>query len=291
MKLDPVNTACTIHHHQLVWSHKKYVKSFPFFLIAKVTSFKVIQRHMFFKTWWCQPSANGPVRKAVALPSSDMSNEAGICSELLQQIIHLLHMHVSFLLSCTLFYLLWHIVISISYILQVFLVHFDVTPIYGFSWLKVQNACPRQVLNECFPCIKRVCVQCILKSSVVWCYTNHICLIDRAFTSLCYTADGNCILAGGQSKNVCIYNVREALLLKKFEISQNRSFDAVDVSIAMGLIFYLKVVLWDCECDMIWHGGGCCGMNCWTSAYVREHNNVRQTVISAVMRVVDYSFQ
>jgi len=53
-------------------------------------------------------------------------------------------------------------------------------------------------------------------------------LQGKAFTSLCYTADGSCILAGGQSKNVCIYNVREALLLKKFEITQNRSFDAVD---------------------------------------------------------------
>lgn len=55
-------------------------------------------------------------------------------------------------------------------------------------------------------------------------------LIRRAFTSLCYTADGECILAGGQSKNVCIYNVREGLLVKKFEITQNRSLDAVDVS-------------------------------------------------------------
>ncbi|XP_021930925.1 periodic tryptophan protein 2 homolog isoform X2 [Zootermopsis nevadensis] len=53
-------------------------------------------------------------------------------------------------------------------------------------------------------------------------------LQGKAFTSLCYTADGTCILAGGQSKNVCIYNAREALLLKKFEITQNRSFDAVD---------------------------------------------------------------
>ncbi|KAJ9599045.1 hypothetical protein L9F63_010502, partial [Diploptera punctata] len=53
-------------------------------------------------------------------------------------------------------------------------------------------------------------------------------LQGKAFTSLCYSADGSCILAGGQSKNVCIYNVREALLLKKFEITQNRSFDAVD---------------------------------------------------------------
>lgn len=30
---------------------------------------------------------------------------------------------------------------------------------------------------------------------------------DRCFTSLCYTADGKCILAGGRSKFVCIYHV------------------------------------------------------------------------------------
>jgi len=62
-------------------------------------------------------------------------------------------------------------------------------------------------------------------------------LINRAFTSLCYTADGSCILAGGQSKNVCIYSVHEALLLKKFEITQNRSFDAVDVSMRFEVLF------------------------------------------------------
>ncbi|KAF7277818.1 hypothetical protein GWI33_009234 [Rhynchophorus ferrugineus] len=50
----------------------------------------------------------------------------------------------------------------------------------------------------------------------------------KSFTTLCYSADGEYILAGGQSKNVCIYNAKEALLLKKFEITQNRSFDAVD---------------------------------------------------------------
>ena len=55
-------------------------------------------------------------------------------------------------------------------------------------------------------------------------------IIFRAFTSLCYSADGTCIIAGGQSKNVCIYSIQESLLLKKFEITQNRSLDAVDVS-------------------------------------------------------------
>lgn len=60
-------------------------------------------------------------------------------------------------------------------------------------------------------------------------YRKYIFLY-RAFTSLCYSADGECLIAGGMSKNVCIYNVEKALLLRKFEITQNRSLDAVDVS-------------------------------------------------------------
>ncbi|KAF7997143.1 hypothetical protein HCN44_005420 [Aphidius gifuensis] len=53
-------------------------------------------------------------------------------------------------------------------------------------------------------------------------------LEGKAFTTLCYSADGNCIIAGGHSKNICIYNITESVLVKKFEITQNRSFDAVD---------------------------------------------------------------
>ncbi|XP_050544928.1 periodic tryptophan protein 2 homolog [Daktulosphaira vitifoliae] len=49
----------------------------------------------------------------------------------------------------------------------------------------------------------------------------------KAFNSVCYSADGQFVIAGGQSKNVCIYNVSEAILLKKFVITQNQSFDAV----------------------------------------------------------------
>lgn len=65
---------------------------------------------------------------------------------------------------------------------------------------------------------------CLNRTTTIVCY-----LYFRAFTSICYSADGQCILAGGQSKNVCIYNVQEGIILKKFEITQNRSFDAVDV--------------------------------------------------------------
>lgn len=51
----------------------------------------------------------------------------------------------------------------------------------------------------------------------------------RSFTTLCYSADGQSILAGGLSKFVCIYNVKEQILMKKFEISCNLSLDAMEV--------------------------------------------------------------
>ncbi|XP_051685245.2 periodic tryptophan protein 2 homolog [Oryctolagus cuniculus] len=50
----------------------------------------------------------------------------------------------------------------------------------------------------------------------------------KAFTTLCYSADGQSILAGGMSKFVCIYHVREQILRKKFEISSNLSLDAME---------------------------------------------------------------
>ncbi|XP_066592091.1 periodic tryptophan protein 2 homolog [Prorops nasuta] len=53
-------------------------------------------------------------------------------------------------------------------------------------------------------------------------------LQGKAFTSLCYSSDGTCILAGGQSKNICIYHIQESVLLKKFEVTQNRSLDGVN---------------------------------------------------------------
>ncbi|XP_068986083.1 periodic tryptophan protein 2 homolog [Bombus flavifrons] len=53
-------------------------------------------------------------------------------------------------------------------------------------------------------------------------------LKGKAFTVLCYSPDGTYILAGGQSKNICIYNVQEFILIKKFVVTQNRSLDGVD---------------------------------------------------------------
>lgn len=50
----------------------------------------------------------------------------------------------------------------------------------------------------------------------------------KSFTTLCYSADGESILTGGKSKFVCIYNIKEHLLMKKFEISCNLSLDAME---------------------------------------------------------------
>ena len=47
----------------------------------------------------------------------------------------------------------------------------------------------------------------------------------KYFTSLAYTADGSCVLAGGNSKHVCLYDIKEGVLLKRWEISQNLSLE------------------------------------------------------------------
>ena len=49
----------------------------------------------------------------------------------------------------------------------------------------------------------------------------------RAFTSLAYSADGTYLLAGGSSKYVCMYDVNERVMLRRFQITHNRSLDGV----------------------------------------------------------------
>ncbi|KAG4068090.1 hypothetical protein HA402_001515 [Bradysia odoriphaga] len=53
-------------------------------------------------------------------------------------------------------------------------------------------------------------------------------LQGKYFSTIAYSADGSSLLAAGRSKNVCIYNVKDGILLKKFEVTQNRSLDALD---------------------------------------------------------------
>lgn len=50
---------------------------------------------------------------------------------------------------------------------------------------------------------------------------------NRHPTSLCYAADGSAILTGGNSKYICLYALPSKMLVRRFQISHNRSFDGV----------------------------------------------------------------
>ncbi|KAF7914396.1 uncharacterized protein EAF01_000802 [Botrytis porri] len=46
---------------------------------------------------------------------------------------------------------------------------------------------------------------------------------NKSFGSLRYSADGSCVLAGGNSKYICLYSVDSLVLLKRFTVSVNLS--------------------------------------------------------------------
>jgi len=50
---------------------------------------------------------------------------------------------------------------------------------------------------------------------------------SKYFTSVAYSANGEFLLAGGNSKFVCIYAIETQILLKKFQVTFNRSLDGV----------------------------------------------------------------
>ncbi|KAJ3340014.1 hypothetical protein HDU93_007563 [Gonapodya sp. JEL0774] len=50
---------------------------------------------------------------------------------------------------------------------------------------------------------------------------------SRNFSSLCYSTDGSCVIAGGRSRFVCMYDCRSRVLLKRFQISYNLSLDGM----------------------------------------------------------------
>eukprot|EP00698_Gefionella_okellyi_P013776 TRINITY_DN3791_c0_g1_i1.p1 TRINITY_DN3791_c0_g1~~TRINITY_DN3791_c0_g1_i1.p1 ORF type:complete len:848 (-),score=140.28 TRINITY_DN3791_c0_g1_i1:1180-3519(-) len=49
----------------------------------------------------------------------------------------------------------------------------------------------------------------------------------KSFTTICYSADGLYVLAGGNSKYICIYGIQAAVLIKKYQISHNLSLDGI----------------------------------------------------------------
>jgi periodic tryptophan protein 2 len=56
---------------------------------------------------------------------------------------------------------------------------------------------------------------------------NFFLRSGKCFTGLCYSADGRCLVAGGKSRYVCIYELSQKVLLKKFRVSKNQSLDGI----------------------------------------------------------------
>ena len=47
----------------------------------------------------------------------------------------------------------------------------------------------------------------------------------KYFKSVCYSADGEFLIAAGQSKYVCIYSLRSKCLVRKYPLTQNLSLE------------------------------------------------------------------
>ncbi|EOD52993.1 periodic tryptophan protein 2 [Neofusicoccum parvum] len=47
----------------------------------------------------------------------------------------------------------------------------------------------------------------------------------KSFQTITYSTDGTCVLAGGNSKYICLYDVQSGVLLKKYTVSVNLSLD------------------------------------------------------------------
>ncbi|VDM96221.1 unnamed protein product [Thelazia callipaeda] len=53
----------------------------------------------------------------------------------------------------------------------------------------------------------------------------------RTFTCICFSADGSLLLAAGQSNYICLYSVAERFIVKKLQLTINRSLDGVKMDI------------------------------------------------------------
>lgn len=56
----------------------------------------------------------------------------------------------------------------------------------------------------------------------------------KVFRSLAYSPDGNCVLASGNSKYICLYDVKSGVLVKRFVVSVNLSLDGTQEFLNSG---------------------------------------------------------
>ncbi|KAI9844594.1 MAG: hypothetical protein M1838_002103 [Thelocarpon superellum] len=59
---------------------------------------------------------------------------------------------------------------------------------------------------------------------------------NKSFNAVRYSADGTCVLAGGNSKYICLYDVQSGSLLKKFTVSINLSMDGTQEFLNSALL-------------------------------------------------------
>ncbi|KAG5518678.1 hypothetical protein PMAC_002647 [Pneumocystis sp. 'macacae'] len=50
---------------------------------------------------------------------------------------------------------------------------------------------------------------------------------SKSFNTICYSPDGYVVLAGGNSKYICVYDVESSVLIRKIQISKNLSLDGI----------------------------------------------------------------
>jgi len=50
---------------------------------------------------------------------------------------------------------------------------------------------------------------------------------NKHFNSIAVSPNGEFIIGGGNSKHICLYDIRYRLLMKRFAVTQNRSLDGV----------------------------------------------------------------
>jgi WD40 repeat protein len=68
---------------------------------------------------------------------------------------------------------------------------------------------------------------------------------SKYFTSVTYSADGSCVLAGSKSKSACIYSVASGTLIKKFELSHNRynkTLSGLNLNKSLSSLFHMFCV-------------------------------------------------
>jgi periodic tryptophan protein 2 len=56
-------------------------------------------------------------------------------------------------------------------------------------------------------------------------FTSESSQRSKHFTTISYNADGTTVLAGGNSKHICMYDIANEVLLRKFTISRNMDLD------------------------------------------------------------------